>query len=189
MRNLQEHILQTASELFYRHGVKATGVDAIIKASGVAKMSLYKYFPSKDALVAAYLQKTNAAMQLRLRQSLVEAALAPAEQLLTVFDVFVALSEDASFRGCPFINVVAESGDQPNPAQQAANEFYQQVLALLTELAEQAGARQPLLLARQLSVLIIGAMVSEQFQKHSGAFAAARAAAEVMIRIQLDVTD
>ena len=62
-RNLQEHILKTASELFYSQGINATGIDAIVKASGVAKMSLYKYFPSKDALVLAHLQKSGENMR------------------------------------------------------------------------------------------------------------------------------
>ncbi len=185
MRNLQEHILQTASDLFYRHGVKATGIDTIIKASGVAKMSLYKYFPSKEALVLAYLQKTGAALLRRLQQELAQAA-EPRQQLLAVFGMFAGIANDPGFRGCPFINAVAEFGDQPNPAQQAADEFYRQLLELLTGLAEQAGARQPDLLARQLSLLIAGAMASKQFNIQAGAFPTALTAAESLISVQLE---
>ena len=59
-QNLQERILQTASALFYRQGIKSTGVDAVVKAAGTTKMSLYKYFPSKDDLILAHLQKSGA---------------------------------------------------------------------------------------------------------------------------------
>ena len=56
---VRQRILDTASEMFYREGVRAVGIDAIIARSGVAKMSLYRNFPSKDALVAAWLEDRN----------------------------------------------------------------------------------------------------------------------------------
>jgi len=180
-RNLREHILNTASELFYSQGIKTTGIDAIVKASGVAKMSLYKYFPSKDDLVLAHLQKKSAAMQDFFSNGLAAKVCEPKQKLLAVFELFEQLLSDPGFRGCPFINAAAEFAETANPVQLAAAEFYKEFNAVLTELARQAGAVNPEQLAAQLSLLISGAIVREQIQRHSGAIRTAYLAAEMLI--------
>jgi len=76
-RNLKEHILQTASGLFYSQGIKATGVDTIVKAAGTTKMSLYKYFPSKDDLILAHLQKSGAEMRVLIMNAIDSRATQP----------------------------------------------------------------------------------------------------------------
>lgn len=180
-RNLQDHILQIASELFYTQGIKTTGVDAIVKAAGTTKMSLYKYFPSKDDLVVAHLQRSRENMRLLL-QSAVEAKTGqPKQQLLAVFEVFEALQANPSFRGCPFINASAEFAAESSPVQQAAAEFSESFRQMLAQLASAAGISNAEELSKQLSMLIGGAMVREQMQRQSGAMQTARAAAEILI--------
>jgi AcrR family transcriptional regulator len=179
--NLKERILQAASELFYSQGIKTTGVDAIVKAAGTTKMSLYKYFPSKDDLVLAHLQKSGAEMRARILTGIDNRANDPKGKLLAVFDVFDELLSIAEFRGCPFINASAEFALEDNPVQQASAEFYNGFRNALTEITRQAMAKNPEELSGQLVLLIAGAIVSEQMKRDSGALAAARRAAEILI--------
>jgi AcrR family transcriptional regulator len=184
--NLKERILQSASDLFYRQGIRATGVDAIVKAAGTTKMSLYHYFPSKNDLVLAHLQKTAETMRERILAGIAARASEPKARLLAVFDVFGELLASETFRGCPFINAATESAAEDEPFRLASADFYLQFRRRLSELAAEAAARQPELLSRQLILLISGAIVAEQMQRDSGAIQAARAAAEILIDRSLD---
>lgn len=183
-RNLKEHILQTASALFYTQGIKATGVDTIVKVAGTTKMSLYKYFPSKDDLVLAHLQKSGTEMRSRIVNAIDSKATEPKQKLLAVFDVFEELLVTPEFRGCPFINASAEFAEQANPVQQASAEFYEDFRKLFSVLAQQAGIANPDLVSKQLLMLIVGAIVTEQMQRQSGAMAVARYAAESLIDME-----
>jgi AcrR family transcriptional regulator len=185
-RNLKDHILQTASVLFYSQGIKATGVDAIVKAAGTTKMSLYKYFPSKDDLVLAHLAKSRQAMLERLVDGIKQRASEPRQQLLAVFAVFEEFHASPEFRGCPFINAAAEFAETDNPVQQATADFSAEVRQLLADLAGQAGAANPQQLSQQLAMLIAGATVSEQARRQSGAIRTAALAAEVLINDSLE---
>lgn len=180
-RNLKEHILQTASALFYSQGIKATGVDTIVKAAGTTKMSLYKYFPSKDDLILAHLQKSGIQMRRQIINAIESKATEPKQQLLAVFDVFEELLMTPEFRGCPFINASAEFAEEANPVQQASAEFYDGFHKLLADLARQADIENPELVTKQLLMLIAGAIVTEQMQRQSGAMATARQAAERLL--------
>lgn len=184
-RDLQQHILDTASALFYSQGIKATGVDAIVKAAGTTKMSLYKYFPSKDDLVLAHLQKSRETMLNRIREGIEDKATTPREKLLGVFDVFERLLGHPEFRGCPFINAAAEFAAEKNPVQQASAKFYAAFRKLLADLAGKAGIANADRLAEQLVLLIAGAIVVEQMQRNSGSIQEARAAAKILIETQL----
>lgn len=184
-RNLQEHILQTASALFYSQGIKTTGVDAIVKAAGTTKMSLYKYFPSKDDLVLAHLAKSREAMLARIAAGVEQRADQPRQKLMAVFAVFEELLASPEFRGCPFINASAEFAEAANPIQQAAAGFSDAFRQFLTELAAQAGAADPAQLSQQLAMLISGAIVSEQMRRESGAMRTASTAAAVLVNASL----
>lgn len=184
-RNLQEHILQTASQLFYSQGIKATGVDAIVKAAGTTKMSLYKYFPSKDDLVRAHLCRSRDVLLDQIRNGIQRRADNPKQQLLAIFEVFEDLLDTPDFRGCPFINAAAEFAAENNPVQQLAAEFYAQFHSLLADLAKQAGILSPGKLASQLVILIAGTIVNAQIQGHAEAMHHAHTAAQILINSQL----
>lgn len=184
-RNLREHILQTASGLFYSHGIKATGIDTIVKASGVAKMSLYKYFPSKDDLIVAHLQRSKEAALARIHDRIAGEDRTAEQKLLAIFDVFAEILANPEFRGCPFINASAEYADAGNPVQQAVTDFSMALQQLFTDLARQAGVSDAGELAGQLSMLISGAIVSAQMQKRADTMALAYKAAEILIAQRL----
>ncbi|MEE7626051.1 TetR/AcrR family transcriptional regulator [Methylobacter sp. Wu8] len=180
-RNLQKHILQIASGLFYSQGIRATGVDAIVKAAGTTKMSLYKYFPSKHDLVLAYLHKNREAFGVRISAGIYAHADSPKQKMLAIFDVFDEPQSSPKFRGCPFINASAEFAENAHPIRQATAEFSESFVQLLADLAREAGANDAEQLANQLAMLIAGAIAKEQMQQQSGAMRSARAAAEILI--------
>lgn len=184
-RNLQDHILQTASGLFYSQGIKATGVDAVVKLAGTNKMTLYKYFPSKDDLVIAFLRKRDSDFTAWFVEQIDTGAEQPKDKLLAIFDVIGEWLEIPEFRGCAFINAAAEFPVEGNPVHQVSAEFYDRFRSYIADLAKQCGSASPESLALQLSLLIEGAIVSEQMKRHSGAAEQAKLAAQVLIESQL----
>lgn len=183
--NLQERILQAASELFYSQGIKATGVDAIVKLAGTNKMTLYKYFPSKDDLVLAFLRKRDADFTAWFVAQVDAKAEQPQDKLLAIFDVIGEWMAIPEFRGCAFINAAAEFPLEGNPVHQVSAEFYDQFRSYIGTLAAQCGITDPETLALQLSLLVEGAIVSEQMKRHSGAAEQAKQAAGVLIESRL----
>ena len=104
---MEERILNTADRLFYRQGIRVVGVDTVAAEIGISKRTLYNYFPSKDDLIVAYLSR-------RLRP--IEATDGPpAEQILEDFDRLERAMRKEGYRGCPFINAVAELADPTMP--------------------------------------------------------------------------
>ncbi|MDP3589394.1 MAG: TetR/AcrR family transcriptional regulator, partial [Methylobacter sp.] len=179
--SLQEKILQAASELFYSQGIRATGVDGIAKAANTTKMSLYKYFPSKDELVLAFLRKRDEDFRLWFVDQVNGKADTPKAKLLAIFDVIGEWMAIPEFRGCAFINAAAEFPREGNPVHQVSAEFYDHFRSYIADLAGQCGSKSPENLAQQLSLLVEGAIVSEQMKRHSGAAEQAKQAAIVLI--------
>jgi AcrR family transcriptional regulator len=157
----RERILETAYELFSRHGIRAVGVDRIVETSGVAKMSLYRHFPSKDDLVLAFLQEreerwTNA----WLRAEVERRADTPNERLLAIFDVFGEWFQRDDFEGCSFINVLLEFDERDHRARRASVEHLGNIRSFLRELCTQTGTRDPDALAHQWHLLMKGSIVA-----------------------------
>src|SRR5947209_18986770 len=101
-QSMKERILETADRLFYLRGIRAVGVDTIAAEIGISKRTLYNHFPSKDALIAAYLEG-------RFRPA-ASSAKPPLQQILAVFDSLERRFAHKDFRGCPFVNAVTELG-------------------------------------------------------------------------------
>jgi AcrR family transcriptional regulator len=152
-RSPQERILAAAKILFYRNGIQATGVEELAGAAGVSKRTLYKLFPGKDQVVAAYLERMNQDLTTNER-SLLRDDLPPRERLLALFRHPPA---SAPFRGCPFHNAAVELATPDHPARAVVLAHKQAVLRLLIETARQAGVDDPETLGHQLAVLFEGA--------------------------------
>ena len=182
-RNLKEQILETASELFYSQGIKATGVETIVKAAGTTKMTLYKYFPSKDDLVLEFLRKRDEDFTAWFVSQVDGKADLPMDKLLAIFDIIGEWLEIPQFRGCAFINASAEFPLENNPVHKVSAEFYEKFRNYIAGLARMAGAENPENLAQQLALLIEGAIVSEQMKRGSGIIVTARQAAEILINL------
>lgn len=178
----RERILNTAKDLFYEEGIRAVGIDKIIERSGVAKMTLYRHFASKDDLIVAYLEALDACHWAWLEQAMAAHPGDPRAQLLAVFDALVTKLGVPEYRGCAFSNVVTEFPDPAHPGRQAALAHTERMRARLTGLAREAGAQDPEALGDQLLLLLDGAYVLGQ--KAGGALAATRA--RDMARVLLD---
>ncbi|MET7833043.1 TetR/AcrR family transcriptional regulator [Micromonospora sediminicola] len=153
----RDRILETAFRLFYAYGPRGVGVDTVIAESGVAKATLYKHFPRKDDLVLAYLDKVDLAWSGALRDAAREAGDDPRAQLVGMFDALGGACRREGYHGCAFINTAAESpAGSPVHARTVAHK--NAVRAWVTDLARQAGAAEPELLARQLTLLLDGGL-------------------------------
>ena len=159
----RERILETAYELFSRHGTKAVGVDRIIAESGAAKMTLYRNFASKDELILAFLERREERWTRAWLQAEVEArADTPAGRLLAIFDVFGEWFEREDFEGCSFINVMLEVTESGHPVRKATVKHLAAIRAYVADLAEQAGvaAEEADAFARQWHILMKGSIVA-----------------------------
>ena len=174
MRNSPaERILAAADRLFYTQGIRAVGVDLVAAEAGVSKRTLYNHYPSKDALIAAYLTG---------RFNQIPASDLPArEQVLGYFDRLERMIADGSFRGCPYVNAVTELGDPRHPAAQIALQFKEQRRLWYKSLLEHMGVKDPYGLAIQLQLLAEGVISTGLVRGDPAVARSARAAAEVLI--------
>lgn len=182
-RSTREQILDTASELFVLNGFRAVGIDTIIARSGVAKMTLYRHFPSKDALIAAYLERSNAFF-LEWFDRAVSYGETPRDQLIALFEGLSVLTNQSSCYGCSFQTAAAEFPDRDHPSHQAALTHKRQIIARLALLGQRAGARNPHVLAEQLLLLMDGALVAARVFGPANHARNVAAAARTLIDVQ-----
>jgi AcrR family transcriptional regulator len=160
--DVRQRILDTASRLFYRRSVRAVGVDLIAEEAQVAKTSLYRYFPTKNDLVAAFLDQEDKDFWLCWDRVAHRHAKNPAAELDAHMAWIGERVARANYRGCPQINVAAEFPEPDHPARQVATAHKLELRRRLRDMAERLKARHPDELAGQLSLLINGAFVSSQ---------------------------
>jgi AcrR family transcriptional regulator len=149
---MQERILETADRLFYGQGIRAVGVDTIAAEIGVSKRTLYNYFPSKDELIVAYLS--------RRLQPAPPSDLPPLQQILGNFDRLERTFASGVFRGCPFVNAVAELKEPAHAANKIAFAFKEQRRAWFRDLLVRLGVDDADTLALQLQLLVDGAIAA-----------------------------
>jgi AcrR family transcriptional regulator len=155
-------ILSVARELFYRHGIRAVGVEAIAEAAGTNKMTLYRHFPSKDELVAECLREVaNEADGVWARLE-AEHPGDPAAQLRGWLIGVASRVSDPHDRGCALANAAIEIADKDHPARRVIEAFKSSQRNRLAALARVAGAPEPELLADNLFMLLEGARVCAQ---------------------------
>jgi AcrR family transcriptional regulator len=157
----RERIVGTAYDLFCFHGIQAVGVDRIVAEAGVAKTTLYHHFRSKDDLVLAVLELRR---DLWTRGWLVPAIErrggSAAERLLAAFDALDEWFRQDDYDGCLFANSLLEARNPASPVMAAASEGLAEVREYLSTLAAEAGAPDPKRLARQLQIMMLGAIVA-----------------------------
>ena len=174
--NPRERILRTAYDLFRRHGLQTIGVDRIIAEAGVAKMTLYRHFRSKDELVLAVLDLREQLWAESWLEQEVERRGGTAEaRLLATFDAFDEWFRRDDYEGCLFVNSLLEVRDRTSPIGSASVLKIAGIRAFLRRLAEEAGVHDPEGFARQWQLLMIGAIVAAA----AGDVDAARRAREV----------
>src|SRR3569833_878174 len=152
-QTMKERILQTADKLFYQQGIRAIGVDTIAAEIGISKRTLYNHFPSKDALITAYLERRFVLPPPSDKP--------PAEQILATFDSLQRRFSAKEFRGCPFVNAVAELGAENKSVRKIAVAFKEsRRLKFHNQHTQQKNADAEGL-ATQLAVLVDGCIAQD----------------------------
>lgn len=158
----RDKIFATARELFYREGFHAVGIDTIVAAAGVAKTSLYRWFPSKDQLIVAVLESLHNEFWAQW-ESIAEKHEGNArEELLAQLGWISTWISDPRSRGCPLLNAAAEFPEASHPARAVVLRSKQLLRRRLLQLSMAMGADDPQLLADQLTLLIDGAFACSQ---------------------------
>jgi AcrR family transcriptional regulator len=177
----RDALLDTAEGLFARHGYRAVGIDAVLAAAGVAKMTLYKHFRSKEELIAAVLERRGNAIAAGLAKRITAAPEDPGTRLLAVFDWLEQAVRSPEFHGCLFIKAASEYPAAEDLPRQAAEAFKEGCRDLLEGLCRDLAVADPEGLARQLQLLFEGALVVAFLQRTPLAAADARRAAEALL--------
>src|SRR3954453_17597830 len=170
---MKERILETADRLFYRQGIRAIGVDTIAAEVGISKRTLYNHFPSKDALISAYLGRRFVTPGPSEKP--------PAEQILGTFDRLERGFASKGFRGCPFVNAVAELGAEDQAVKKIAVAFKESRRLWFRDLLLQLNADNAEGLATQLTLLVDGSIAQDLVRDDPSMARAAKEAARVLL--------
>lgn len=157
---VRERLLDAAEGLFRGAGFASVGIDAIIARAGVAKMSLYKHFKSKDALIAAVLARDGVRRRAAIEEGLERAGASPVDRLLSVFDVAAAEAARAGWRPALAVAAAVEFGDPRHPAREASDGQRRWLLEAVTGLAAEAGVDRPGSVSQSWLVLLDGAALA-----------------------------
>lgn len=158
---IADHILTSAGALFYREGIRAVGIDRIIEEANVAKATLYRHFPSKEHLVAAYLEARHERVMQSL-QEVLDTVASPRDQILSIFERLYEKADSPDFRGCAFALAVAEHGDSEKVSTVArthkamVRDIFAVVLANAGCTTELAAAHLSLLYEGALATVAVG---------------------------------
>jgi AcrR family transcriptional regulator len=153
--------MRAAYHLFSRRGVRAVGVDAVIGEAGVAKMTLYRNFASKDELILAFLQRReNVWTRGWVQAESWRRGVSPAQRLLAIFDIFGEWFARPDFEGCAFVTTLLEVTDPESSVRQASIQHLANIRAYVCDLAATAGVAHPEPFAHQWHILMKGSIIA-----------------------------
>jgi AcrR family transcriptional regulator len=158
----RDHLLAVAQRMFCTGGFHAVGVDAILDEAGVARMTLYKNFKSKEDLIVATLREEDRAFRQWLAASVEVRSRRPHDRILHIFGALHERFAQAGYYGCAFIRASIEFPDPQHPVHRAAREHKEMIRSYLRGLSAEAGAKSPIALAEQLYILFVGAITASQ---------------------------
>jgi AcrR family transcriptional regulator len=182
----REKVFDVAADLFYRKGVRAVGVEEIVNEAGVAKISLYRSFASKDDLVVAYLADRNATFWRQWDERFARYDSDPRAQLRAIMTYLAHRTAQPGYRGCPFINYCAEFPQAPNPGRKVAHANKREMRRRFVRISEALRAPRPKQLADGLLLLVEGAYtISQTVGGAKGPVSAIVWAAEALVEVQL----
>jgi AcrR family transcriptional regulator len=156
----RETVLRTASDLFYREGVRAVGMDMIVDRSGVAKTTIYRHFPTKDALVEAFLEREDCEFWQQWHEVVAPHSGEPRRALSALCNWIGGRVSRDGYRGCPQINVAAEFADVGHPARKVAHRHKAEMVEKLAALCRDLDISSAELRANQIGLLFDGAFMS-----------------------------
>jgi AcrR family transcriptional regulator len=177
----RERILAAAALLFAENGVSRTGVDTLIEAAGVAKATFYRQFPSKQALVVAWLQDDRTRWFERVRARAEARSEGPGDLIPQLFDAVGEWLEAEDFIGCPYLNTAAETSDPSSPVSEAIRDYLAEIERHLRDIVAEAGHSDPTGLAKELQALIAGSIILGVANRTTAHVHSARLAAERLL--------
>jgi AcrR family transcriptional regulator len=177
----RDHLVDTALTLFTEGGYHAVGIDTVLARAGVAKMTLYKHFASKEDLIVAALARKAAQSTQGLEEVLAAAGDEPKAKILAIFDWLEAWFRSKDFRGCIYIKAAGEYPKKNDKPNQAALAFKQARVALLRELCKNLRVRNVEALTWQIAMQMEGAIVVAAMHSRPQAAQEAKAAVATMI--------
>lgn len=177
----ERRILDTAARLFYARGVHEVGMDELVRATGLGKATVYRLFPTKDALVGAYLRRLAGEILAAIDADVQRHAGDPAGAVRAVFAAIATDLARPGFRGCAFNNASVEFEDPEHPARVAAREYREALRARLTALAERLASGEGTALGDQLALLVDGMYVNAAHLGPHGPAAAGPALADALV--------
>lgn len=157
VRPARERILLTAHDLFYRHGIRATGIDRIITESGVTKVTFYRHFPSKNDLIRAFLEYRHQRWLAWFKDALARHG----RDVRALVPALAEWFQDEKFRGCAFINTVGELGNDLPEVVEITRRHKGDMMAVISELLPPSASRDDL--SGTLAVAVDGAIVHAQY--------------------------
>ena len=181
MSLLKDKILETATDLFHTRGINSTGVDTIVAVAGTTKMTLYKYFGSKEDLILQVLLKNQLDFQSWLSEKLNASSKKPNDKIQQLFDYVEEWISSPAFIGIGFIKASAEFPNEENPIHQLSHQQSREFRQYISKLATEANIKDADGLALQLSLLFEGSVQAEQMKRGSGAVKYAKKAAKILI--------
>jgi AcrR family transcriptional regulator len=183
---VRDRIFDTACELFYRHGIRSVGVDAIAAEAGTNKMSFYRSFPSKDELVAEYLREQQREVWEHWDAAIARFPDDPRRQIEALFEAHLVTVEDKECRGCALGNAAVEIADEQDVLSELVRHFKNEVRERLRKMARAMGARDADALGDQLMLLMDGGYFTRlAFPGNTGPIAALMPAVRALIASQL----
>lgn len=186
-KSVRESLLEAAYELFSRKGIRAVGVDAIIARAGVAKMSFYRYFPSKEDLVLAFMERreqlwTHGWLEAEVKKR----GGTPRQRLLAIFDVFDEWFQRDDFESCAFIRTMLETLEPEEERVLAASRMHlSNIRDMVQRFAEEAGVPSPKEVANKWHILMTGSIVTAGYGDKMPA-RRAREIGELLLASELD---
>lgn len=188
MGDVQQRILDTACQLFYAEGVRAVGIDLVIERAQIAKTSLYRYYRTKDDLVAAFLEREDKEFWQQWDEAAAPHPLGAAPDAAAELDALLAWVGERvarpGYRGCPQLNVAAEFADPAHPARAISAAHRLEQRKRLAALCKRMGLKKPEVAASQLSLLIDGAFSSGALLLGDGAGEVLRAAGRALVEAE-----
>ncbi|WP_397517278.1 TetR/AcrR family transcriptional regulator [Rhodococcus sp. UFZ-B548] len=172
-----DRLIDAATELFSRNGIRAVGIDRILADAGVARASMYTIFGSKEALIAAYLERLDVQDRRRWKNA-TDRIVDPGAKILAFFDLAIDSAPGRGFRGCQYSNAATEFPDDPPPAVQAHRAW---VLDTIENLLTSLGCPRPTEVAYSLRLIYDGALVGSKFENSSEPIRLGRSLAQIAI--------
>jgi AcrR family transcriptional regulator len=161
-KSARDRVFEVAAELFYKNSIRAVGVETIVKQAGVAKISLYRGFASKDDLIVAYLENRNAAYWRNVDRIMAAKPNDPRAQVKALISYVASRTTTPGYRGCPFINYASEFPEPAHPGHRVVEKNKREMRRRLDSFAKALGASRPAQLADALFLLIEGAYAGSQ---------------------------